>query len=175
MTFVKNFPRERDLYVLYKGDAFPVAVSTAMQASGWQGGQAVQWADSAQDELLVTYSDGLYGGIMLWGSNEHSDEFAPSTGSQSRYGFGTLCTGSWLIATRTYERYTYASRLGGPLVENAYVVGERVRFSLRGLWTREDEFSLSGDPRAPNEFFVGSVVQVPTVANNFYITLQTSL
>lgn len=175
MAFTKEFSRDRDCVVLYKGDAYPVAVSNAMQAAGWQGGQAVQWADSVRDEFLVTFSDGLYGGFLLWGSDEPPDEYTAITRSQAMYGHGVLCTGGWLIATRTFERYTYASRQAGPLVENVYTVGERVLFSLRGFWTREDEWTLSGDPRGANEYFVGSVVQAPTVDNDRFITLQTSI
>jgi hypothetical protein len=175
MAFVKSFPRERDCFVLFKGDAYPVAVSQQMRTGGWQGGQGVKWIDSSLDEFIVTYSDGLYGGFMLWGSDEDSDKFASLTGNQPLYGFGTLCAGGWLIATRTFERYTYASRLGGPLVENNYVVGERVRFSLRGFFTREDEWTITADPRAPNNFFVASVVQAPSADNNHFITLQTSI
>lgn len=175
MAFNKTFPRERDCYVLFKGDAYPVSISQAMKSQGWQGGQGVQWADSALDEFLVTFSDGLYGGFLLWGSNETPDILTGLTGNQPLYGFGTLCAGGWLIATRTFERYTWASRQVGPLVENTYVVGERVRFSLRGFWTKEDEWTLSGDPRGANGYFVGSVVQAPSADNDHYITLQTSI
>lgn len=176
MAFIKEFPRERDVYTLFRGDSYTVSVSAAMQAAGWQGGQGVQWTDSAaHDEFLVTYSDGLYGGFLLWGANESSDEYTSLTGNQPLYGFGTLCTGGWIIATRTFERYTYASRQTGPLVENVYIVGERLLFSLNGWFSREDEFTLSADPRAPNGYYVGSVIQAPSVDNNYYITIQTSL
>jgi hypothetical protein len=175
MAFTKNFPRDRDCYVLSKGDAYPVAVSQTMRTNGWQGGQGVQWVDSPQDEFRVTYSDGLYGGFLLWGSDESSDKFASLTGNQPLYGFGTLCAGGWLIATRTFERYTYASRLAGPLVENSYVVGERLVFSLRGWFTRQDEWTITADPRGANTYFIASVVQIPSVDNDFYITLQTSI
>lgn len=175
MAFAKTFPRERDCYVLFKGDAYPVAVSSQMRSAGWQGGQGVQWIDSPRDEFLVTFSDGLYGGFMLWGSNEDSDQYASLTGAQPLYGFGVLCAGGWLISTRTFERYTWASRQLGPLVELTYTVGERVRFSLRGFWTKEDEWALSGDPRGSNGYFVGSVVQAPSADNNYYLTLQTSI
>ena len=143
--------RTRDMVVLSKGDAYAVLVDVTMRTGGWQGGQAVVWTDSPRDEFLVTYSDGLYGGIMLWGSNESSDQFISMVEQQPTYGYGVLGTGSWLMSTRTFEQFTYASRTGGgPLVPITYVVGERLRFSLRGYWTNEDEWTLSGDPRAPN-------------------------
>lgn len=175
MTFVRMTPRERDCYVLFKGDAYPVAVSQAMQVNGWQGGQGVQWSDSTRDEFQVTYSDGLYGGFLLWGSNESSDQYVSFTGVQPLYGFGVFCAGGWLIATRTVELYTWASRQTPPLVPLSYVVGERIRFSLRGWWTKEDEWAASGDPRGSNGYFIGSVVQAPSAENDYYITLQTSI
>ena len=159
----------------FKGDAYTVSVSQAMAAQGWQGGQGVQWDDSAQDEFIVTFSDGIYGGFMLWGSNEPSDQFTSMTGAQPIYGYGTFCAGGWIIATRTFEQYTYASRIGGPLVPIVYTVGQRVVFSLRGLFTNEDEWTPSGDPRAPNTYFIGSVIQAPAPENNNYIVLQTSI
>ena len=175
MTFIQEFPRTRDCYTLFKGDAYTVAVDQTMVQQGWQGGQGVMWAASARDEFIVTTSDGLYGGFLLWGSNEDSDQFISMTGQQPLYGYGTLCAGGWIIATRTFEQYTYASRQLGPLVPLVYTAGIRVRFSLRGFWTVEDEWTLSGDPRAPNDFYIGSVIQPPSTDNNNYLTLQTSI
>jgi hypothetical protein len=168
--------RTRDVVVLFKGDAYSVAIDPAMRANGWAGGQGVRWVNSPRDEFMVSYSDGLYGGFLLWGSDEDSDKYTAMTEQQPTYGYAIMCAGGWLISTPTFEWYTYASRTGGgPLVRNSYVVGERLVFSLRGLFTREDEWSLAGDPRAPNQWYVASVVQVPTAANNWYMTLQTSI
>ncbi len=171
-----SFPRDRDCYTIFKGDAYPVAISPAMRAGGWQGGQGVKWVDSPRDEFMVTYSDGLYGGILLWGSDESSDRYASLTGTQPQYGFGTFCAGGWLLATRTFERYTYASRIGGgPLVPLTYVVGERLVLSLRGWLTKQDEWTLTADPRGANGYYLASVVQAPSADNNYYITVQTSI
>lgn len=175
MTFIKEFPRERDVYVLFRGDAYPVSVSQTMVNLGWAGGQGVQWTSSSRDEFLVTFSDGLYGGFLLWGSDESSDKLTSLTGNQPLYGYGILCAGGWLIATSTYEKYTYASRQAGPLVPIVYSFGQRLVFSLRGLFTNEDEWAISADPRGSNGFFIASVVQIPTVDNDFYLTLQTSI
>jgi hypothetical protein len=176
MAFVKEFSRERDCIALHSGGGYAVAISQAMATAGWQGGQAVQWADSSVDEFLVTFSDGLYGGILLWGSNESSDQYTSMTGSQPLYGYGMLVVGVWLLCTRTFERYTYASRLAGPpYVENVYVAGEPLTFSLRGWPTREDEWALSLDPRAPNLNYFGNVVQPPTPDNDHYLMYQTSI
>ncbi len=167
--------RTRDVVVLFKGDAYPVAIDPAMRANGWAGGQGVRWVDSPLDEFRVGYSDGLYGGFLLWGSDEAADKFTAMTGQQPTYGYAVMCAGGWLISTSTYEKYTYASRVAGPLVPITYTVGERLLFSLRGLFTNEDEWALSLDPRAPNTYYIANVVQVPSAANNNFILLQTSI
>ena len=167
--------RTRDVVTLFKGDAYPVSLSDAMVASGWAGGQGVQWADSPLDEFMVTFSDGLYGGFLLWGSNEAQDQYVGQVTSQQKYRYGTLCAGGWIISTSTYEKYTYASRLVGPLVPITYAVRDRLVFSLRGLWTKEDEWTLSGDPRGANTYYIANVIQVPSAANNNYLMLQTSI
>jgi len=167
--------RTRDCVVFFKGDAYTVAISPQMKQGGWAGGQAVMWQDSPLDEFRVTYSDGLYGGFFLWGSNESSDQYVSFFKNQIEYGFGVLCLGGWLISTLTYERYTYASRISGPLVPIQYVEGQRLRFSLRGYFTTEDEWTLSGDPRAPNGYYIGSVTQSPKSLNDSYLGVQTSI
>jgi hypothetical protein len=174
-TFVLQYPRTRDCYSLFKGDSYTVAVNQAMATSGWVGGQGVKWVDSPRDEFLVTLSDGLYGGFMLNGSNEPSDQFTAMTGQQPLYGYGTFCAGGWLMATIAYEKYTWASRQVGPLIPITYTAGVRLRFSLRGYWTTEDEWTLSGDPRAPNNYYIGSIIQAPSADNNNYLSLQTSI
>jgi hypothetical protein len=168
--------RTRDCTVLFKGDAYPVAVSSEMMAAGWPGSQGVMWTDSTGDQFMVTFSDGLYGGFLLWGSDEVSDQWVAMTGQQHKYGYGVMCAGGWLISTSVYEKYTYMSRIGGgPLVPINYSVGERLVFSLRGLWTNEDEWTLSGDPRAPNTYYIANVVQKPRAGNNWNLVLQTSI
>ncbi len=167
--------RTRDCVVFWKGDAYTVTVSAAMRSAGWMGGQGVRWIDSPNDEFLVDYSDGLYGGFLLWGSDESSDQFTSATLAQPLYGYGTFCAGGWLMSVLAFEKYTYASRNVGPLVPITYVPGVRLRFSLRGLWTPEDEWALSGDPRAPNNYYVGTIVEPPSPSTNEYLTIQTSL
>lgn len=173
-----EFNPTRDVVVLFLGDSYPVAVNQAMRDGGWVGGQGVQWVDSTKDEFQVGYSDGLYGGFLLWGSNESSDQLISQVQQQPLYGYGILCAGGWLMQTVAFERYTYASRTGpGPLVPITYTVGQRLVFSNRGLFTNEDEWTLSGDPRAPNEYFIANVVDVPrpNLRGVYYITLQTSI
>ncbi len=168
--------RTRDVIVFRTGSANPVLVDDAMASQGWVGGQAVTWVDAVDDTFMVTYSDGTYGGFLLWGSNESSDQFTSMTGQQTIYKYGILCTGSWLISTITFEKYTYESRVGGgPLVENVYGVGARLTFSLRGYFTPQDEWTLSGDPRAPNTLYIAYVVKHPSPATRDYLTLQTSI
>lgn len=167
--------RTRDCVILYKGDAYPVTVSAAMALSGWSGGQGVQWVASSKDEFLVTYSDGFYAGFMLWGSDESSDQYTAATKNQPAYQFATAGAGGWIIMTSSYEKYTYASRQSGPLVPITYNASDRLVFSLRGFWTKEDEWTLSGDPRAPNTYYIGFVIQAPTAVTNQYLTIQVSI
>lgn len=167
--------RTRDCVVFSRGDSYTVDVSENMTQNGWVGGQAVKWTDSSVDGFKVTYSDGLYGGFFLWGSDEPSDQYVSFLKNQLVYGFGVLCLGGWLISTTTYEKYTYASRQAGPLVPIVYTEGVRLRFSLRGYFTIEDEWQESLDIRRPNGYFIGSVTQAPKQSNSFYLGVQTSI
>ncbi|MFA5054241.1 MAG: hypothetical protein WC565_09295 [Parcubacteria group bacterium] len=167
--------RSRDTTVFFYGDRQTVTVSDAMLASGWVGGQGVQWANSTVDERLVTYSRGFYGGFLVWGSDERGDDFASSTRQQLVYAYATMFSGGCLISTVAYEQYTYASRIGGgPFVPLVYAPNDTLYLSLRGLWTKEDELTLSGDPQAPC-FFVGFVAQVPSFLNGNRLGIQTSM
>lgn len=167
--------RSRDCVVFFKGDTQTVVVSQAMVSGGWPGGQGVQWVDSASDERVVTYSGGLYGGFLVWGSDEDGDRFTAITRQQPHYRYATMFSGGCLISTSSYERYTYASRIGGgPLVPLVYQVQDILYLSLRGLWTKEDELSLSGSPLAP-AFFTGFVAQIPKPSNRNYLGIQTSM
>lgn len=169
-------PKTRDCIILIKGDAYPVTVSEVMASGGWRGGQAVQWVASSKDEFLVTYSDGYYAGFMLWGSDESSDQFTAITRNQPFYRFATVGAGGWHILTTSYEQYTYLSRIGpGPLVPIVYNESDRLVFSLRGYWTIEDEWFLSGDPRAPNTYYIGFVTQAPSTFTDFYMGIQVSI
>jgi len=171
-----ELPRDRDCYVLFKGDTITVNVTDAMALGGWQGGQGVQYAPSTLDEILVDYSTGLYAGFMIWGSDEISDKFTAMTRQQPVYKYTVIGAGGWIIMTTAFEKFTYASRIGGgPLVPIDYHASDRLVFSLRGFWTKEDEWTLSGDPRAPNNYFIGFVVQRPTPARNNYMTIQVSI
>ena len=168
-------PRTRDCMALFKGDCYPCELDDSLAASGWVGGQGVQWATNSKEGFFVKQSDGLFAGFLLWGSNESGDQHTAITGSQVRYKFGTLCAGFWLIMTTSFEKYTWASRQAGPLVPLVYAESDRLVFSNRGFWTKEDEWTLSGDPRAPNNYYLGFVAQAPTVANGHYMTIQSSI
>ncbi len=167
--------RGRDCIVLFKGDAYTATVSQAMVQGGWQGGQGVQWVDTPSDERMVTYSKGLYGGFLIWGSDERGDQYTAITRQQVVYQSATILLGGSLMMTRTYEKYTYASRIGGgPLVPLVYQVNDPLYFSLRGWWTKEDELSLSFDLQAPC-FFTGICAQQPKPNNDYFLGIQTSL
>lgn len=167
--------RDRDLIVLVKGVTFPVRVNTALATSGWQGGQGAAWVDSTEDTFIVGPSDGRYGGFLLWGSDEEADRRLGNEKNQVLYRFATLCVGSWVVSTRTFETYTWASRQAGPLVALTYSPGDLLYFSLRGYFTKQDEWTASGDPRAPNTGIVGRVAQVPSALTKNYLTIHTAI
>ncbi len=167
--------RGRDCVVFIKGDTQTVAVSSALLAGGWVGGQGVQWSAGGVDQPTVTYSKGLYGGFMLWGSDETADRYTAMTGQFLKYGYAVMMAGRALISTTAYEQYTYASRTGGgPLVPLTYQPSDVLYLSLRGYWTTEDELTISGDPLAP-AFFTGFVAQIPKVNNQMRLGIQTSM
>jgi len=167
--------RARDCIIFYKRDTHPVAIHPDMVEQGWPGGQGVQWVDSTNDERMVTFSDGLYGGFLVWGSDEVGDRFTSMTKQQPHYKYAQMFNGGCLIATSSYERYSYASRTGGgPLIPLVYRANQAVYFSKRGLWTNEDELTLSGDPRSPC-FFTGYVAQVPKSVNSNFLGIQVIL
>jgi len=167
--------RSRDCIVFFKGDTTTVTVSSVMVSGGWAGGQGVQWAGAIGDDRLVTYSQGLYGGFLIWGSDEAGDDYTAITRQQPTYRYATMLFGNNLMATRTYERYTYASRIGGGFpVLLVYQPNDVLRLSLRGLWTKEDELTLSGSPLAPSPL-VGYVAQIPKPLNNEFLGIQVSM
>lgn len=168
--------RTRDCVILVKGDAYAVAVTDALAAQGWQGGSGIQWTTPIAPNLpTVKRSDGYYAGFALWGSDESSDQYTGMTRQFPTYRYLVLGAGGWLISTLAFERYTWASRQVGPLVPLVYNASDRLVFSLRGLWTKEDEWTLSGDPRAPNTYFIGFVAQAPSSVTSNYMTIQVSI
>jgi len=161
--------------VFFKGDSYTVAVSDDMARGGWPGGQGVQWVKANSDIRMVTYSQGLYGGMLVWGSDESGDDYAAMTRSQPHYKYATILLGGSLISTSTYERYTYASRIGGgPLVPLDYQPNDLLYFSLRGYWTKENEADIIHTLFAP-AFFTGFVAQLPKPSNRFFLGIQTSM
>lgn len=174
MMNMTEIVRSRDLILFFAGDKYTVTPSADMLAQGWKGGQGVMWAPGVKDERTVTFSNGNYGGLMLYGSDEVPDMHTGLTGNQVTYRFATILLGGCLISTSTYERYTYASRQIGPLVPLVYTPNQILYFSLRGYWTNEDEASIVGAPYAP-DFFTGFVAQVPKAQNNYFLGIQTSL
>jgi hypothetical protein len=165
----------RDCVALVVDASLPVMVDDTMAAAGWIGGTGVSWVSSDSDTFLVTYSDGAPGGFLLWGSNEESDQYVAYRANQQTYKFAQACFGTWIISTVAFEAYTLESRLAPPLVENVFVVGQRLRFSLRGLWTPQDEWAISADPRGSNTVELGMIIQAPSSQNNFHLMLQTAL
>ena len=167
--------RGRDCVIWVRDLMFPVAVDPVMLQGGWPGGQGVRWVDSDTDEFTVTYADGRGNGFLICGSDESAEQYISTTRTQIVYGYAVCAVGDALISTSSYEKYTYASRLGGPpYVELTYTLNEPLYFSLRGLWTNEDELTLSGSLLAPASS-VGGVMQVPQPSTQFFLGVQTSL
>jgi len=164
--------RSRDCIVFFKDDAYTVAVDANLVQQGWPGGQGVQWVGSTSDEFLVTFSRGFFGGFLVWGSDEMGDDYTAITRQQPYYRFATMLSGAALISTSSYEYYTYASRVAGPLVPLTYLSDQKLYLSLRGLWTNEDELTASGDPAAPSPL-AGIVAQIPKALNNYFLGIQT--
>jgi hypothetical protein len=162
----------RDCVIYFKDDSYTVVVDDLMVQGGWPGGQGVQFAGSTADEFLVTYSRGHFGGFLVWGSDEEGDRFASMTRSQPHYRYATMLSGATLMATSSYERYTWASRQVGVLVPLTYQANQRLYLSMRGLWTNEDELTVSGDLEAPASL-AGIVAQIPKAENNHYLGVQT--
>lgn len=171
--------KDRDCLILMRGNTFPVSFDSLMASGGWQGGQGIRYTTPVAPGVpTVTYSDGVGVGFMLFGSDETGDDYTSLTRNQGFYRFGTGCLGGWAMTTVAFESHTYASRVGGgPLVPLTYNESDLLVFSLRGYWTKEDEWTLSGDPRAPNQNYVGSVIQAPVLGPNqrLYLTVQVFL
>jgi hypothetical protein len=91
------------------------------------------------------------------------------------YHDGVQGAGGWHIQTIAFEKYTWASRQAGPLVPITYNASDKLLFSLRGYWTKEDEWTLSGDPRAPNNYYIAFVTQAPSAVTQFYMGVQVSI
>src|ERR1700744_678451 len=166
--------RSRDVVIFFYGDRQTVTIDQAMVTSGWSGGEVVQWVGASVEDRIVTYSSGLYGGFLVWGSDEVGDRFTAISNQQIAYRYATMFSGGCLISTSTYERYTYASRLaGGPLVPLTYGSNDPLYLSSRGLFTNEDELSQQtpSNPLAP-AFFVGFVAQIPKSLNNYWLGVQ---
>lgn len=167
--------RARDCIVFWKDESHVVCVDNVMVSGGWPGGQGVQYIDSDIDEPVVTYSQGHWGGFLVWGSNESADQWNAMTGNQLAHPMSAVMfAGSCIISTSTYERYTYASRVGaGPTVPLEYKPSDPLYFSRRGRWTKEDEMTLAGEPIAA--FPTGFVAQAPSRSNTYFLGIQTTL
>ena len=106
LTVDPDIVRERDVIVFSKGESFTVMVDAGLSTNGWPGGQGVQWTIASDDEPTVTYSAGLFGGFLIWGSNESADQYTAMTGNQLAYGHAVMMAGRAVISTSSYERFT---------------------------------------------------------------------
>ena len=140
-----------DVEVLQKDATRPVGPSTGLLATGWPGGLGVCWGTTTKDSLIVTPSTGPFAsGFLLWGSSESGNQYIGFTSTPTQHQIAVMCSGAWVILTSTYEKYTWASRQAGPLVEVAYTLNAPLYFSRRGYFTVEDEADLVADPLGPS-------------------------
>jgi len=165
--------RSRDCQILRADIVVPAKISTTMKNGGWAGGQGVMWSDSGSGDLEITYSDGRFGGFVLWGSTESSDEWAAYTNQSKYYGYTLVGISGWMVSTIAYEKYSLQSRLSGPLIELVYTPSDILFFSSRGLWTNQDEMAILGSPFTPKQ--AGHVAQPPSSSNQFRLGLSTTL
>lgn len=163
----------RDVVTFVKGTTIPVNLSPSLLS--WSGGQGVVWVPSILTNPTVGVGDCRSMGFLIVGSEEANDLYTAQQLRQPTYRSGVLAIGGWIAAFRTFERYTYASRLGGPLAENVFTPNQVLYWSLRGLLTVEDELTLSGAPSAPNQNIVGVVLESPKASNSFYLTADIRL
>lgn len=166
--------RNKDVVVLYKGDACVAVPSDSLLVSGWKGGQGLMWTEASTDKFVVSISDGRFSSFAYCGSDETGDRFTGLTMNQVYSKHVTVISGSSLISTSTYEKYTWASRQSGSLVQIVYEPNQQLYFSLRGYWTNEDEATLSGSSHAPNSL-AGFVTTLPKPINNYYLGVQTAI
>lgn len=165
----------RDCTVYFSGDRQTCGVSDSLVASGWPGGLGVQWCESGSPDIrMVERSTGLYGGFLIWGSDEEADKNLSSSGQMPHIRYATILMGGSLMHVTTFERYTWASRQSGNLVPLEYQAQDALYFSSSGYWTKEDEMTLRGDPAAP-AFFTGFVAQIPKASNQWRLGIQTGL
>lgn len=163
----------RDVVTFVKGTTIPVNLAPSLLS--WTGGQGVVWVPSILADPTVGVGGCGSMGFLLVGSEEANDLYTAQQQRQTTYKSGVLGVGGWIAAFRSFERYTYASRLGGPLVENVFSPNQQLFWSLRGLLTVEDELTLSGSPSAPNQSVVGVVIDPPKASNSFYLTADIRL
>lgn len=175
MLSTAQFPNPfgQDLIIMSRGTTITVRVTDRVAVGGWGGGQWFRWVKSERDDFLVDYSDGVFGGFALYGSNESNELFTSMQDHQPHYRYCTVGFGGWMLSLRNYELYTYSSRQSGPLELIDYQPNDPLFISLNGKLTVEDEWDLSGDSRAPNDWAVGYVACDTTATG--YLTCRIAI
>lgn len=129
----------RDCLLFHKGDSMPMRISANLARVGWDGGCFVRWIDDGSGIPCLEKADGRYCGFLPFGSNEVADQLTSLSGQNPHYGYVSLYYGGNYIGTRTFERFSYASRHGGPLEELVYTPQSYLFVSENGKITIEDE------------------------------------
>lgn len=174
----------RDCVPFHKGDSMPIKIDAAMASSGWTGGTFVRWVSDGTGEPCVTRADGRYCGFTPWGSSESADQYTSMTTAFSKYQYITLFFGGNFMATRSYEKYTYASRHAGPLVPLVYTPQQFLYVSENGYITCEDESDPAvnagglfpdGTPITVRFLYFGLCAAPPSDATYQYLLCQTNV
>lgn len=174
----------RDLVLFHKGDTATFKIHPSLANRGWSGGQFLRWVDDGSGEPCLGLADGRYCGFAAFGSDEVADRFTTMTRQNEVYQYVGLFFGGNFIATRTYEKYTYASRHSGPLVPLTYESQQFLYVSENGKITPEDESDPAvnpgglfpdGSPIEIRFLFFGLCAVPPTAATNGFIYVQTNV
>ena len=175
----------RDCAIFHKGDSMPIRISEAMARRKWRGATFVKWVDDGTGQPCVDIADGRYCGFAPFGADEDGDQYTAMTGQNPRYKYITLFYGGNFMATRVYEKYTYASRNGaGPLVPLVYQAQQFLYISENGLITTEDESDPAvnagglfpdGSPITVRFLFFGLCAVPPTANSKEFLFCQTNV
>mgnify|MGYP000908261228 CR=1 FL=1 len=174
----------RDVALFHRGDSATFKVSAAAAAAGWSGGTFMKWVDDGSGEPTLGIADGRYCGFAAFGSDEPGDRFTAMTGQNPHYRYAALYFGGNFLATRTYEKYTYASRHSGPLVPLSYHAQQFLYVSENGKLTPEDESDVAvnasgefpdGSPITERFLFFGLCAVPPSSKTNGYVYVQTNV
>lgn len=156
--FIQNSSREDagDVELMFPGDRFPALPGPLLLASGWRGGQFVQYVAGTAD-FTVEVSDGnAAAGFLLFQSEDYgltrptgtgpgspenwlSHQFLSGEGGQN---VATMVNGGTRAFFRVFETIALAggARVGPPIV---YVENDDLKVSENGLLCNDSDAALA--------------------------------